>query len=307
MRNIALLSFALLSFVGTGCSSNDSKSCTAGTTQECLCAGGAKGVQTCAADGESWGTCAGCSSSSCTAGQSQTCACAGGGQGSQTCNADGLSWSPCSGCPTGGCTPGQSQTCACPAGGQGTQTCNSDGASWSACAGCATAGCAPSQSQPCACPAGGQGTQTCNADGSSWGACGGCPTWLDPGSGLMWQRVAASPNVDWENAAGYCTNLNLAGHTDWRLPTLVELRGLIRGCEKCRVATADCEGCGLLKGPFHGCYWPDEFGEGCEGHGFFTSDTYDSGNAWCVSFVDAYVGRCDKNVAGPRVRCVRVP
>jgi hypothetical protein len=47
-------------------------------------------------------------------------------------------------------------------------------------------------------------------------------------TGLMWQQnpTAADGGVvafTWLAASSYCTSLNLAGHQDWRLPTIIEL------------------------------------------------------------------------------------
>ena len=53
---------------------------------------------------------------------------------------------------------------------------------------------------------------TDNADG----------TVSDNNTGLMWQK-ADGGEMTWENAATYCSNLTLAGFTDWRLPTSLEL------------------------------------------------------------------------------------
>ena len=46
-------------------------------------------------------------------------------------------------------------------------------------------------------------------------------------TGLMWERVPASPAVDWYSAISYCENLTLGGHSDWRLPNVSELKSLV--------------------------------------------------------------------------------
>lgn len=49
-------------------------------------------------------------------------------------------------------------------------------------------------------------------------------TVLDTVTGLVWQQaVAADRKYDLAGAAKHCTALSLAGHTDWRVPTLIEL------------------------------------------------------------------------------------
>ncbi|MEI7492865.1 MAG: DUF1566 domain-containing protein, partial [Bacteroidota bacterium] len=47
-------------------------------------------------------------------------------------------------------------------------------------------------------------------------------TITDNNTGLMWQKTDGGEMV-FENAGGYCTGLSLGGHTDWRLPTGIEL------------------------------------------------------------------------------------
>jgi len=47
--------------------------------------------------------------------------------------------------------------------------------------------------------------------------------WLDPKTGLEWALHDNGSDVDWDQAAGYCRNLKLESHTDWRLPTIDEL------------------------------------------------------------------------------------
>jgi hypothetical protein len=50
--------------------------------------------------------------------------------------------------------------------------------------------------------------------------------WTDPATGLMWTKKDNGDSVSWEQAMYYCRNLQLAGHDDWRLPTIDELSGI---------------------------------------------------------------------------------
>ncbi|MEA3515129.1 MAG: DUF1566 domain-containing protein [Nanoarchaeota archaeon] len=50
----------------------------------------------------------------------------------------------------------------------------------------------------------------------------GTGTVLDDHTGLCWQYDDPSGTYTWAQALTYCNNLNLGGHTDWRLPTSVE-------------------------------------------------------------------------------------
>ena len=47
-------------------------------------------------------------------------------------------------------------------------------------------------------------------------------TITDNNTGLMWQKTDGGEMI-FENAGPYCTGLSLGGHTDWRLPTGIEL------------------------------------------------------------------------------------
>jgi hypothetical protein len=50
---------------------------------------------------------------------------------------------------------------------------------------------------------------------------------IDHVTGLMWQQSAnVSPRI-WDYAMTYCENLTLAGYTDWRLPTRIELQSIV--------------------------------------------------------------------------------
>lgn len=52
-------------------------------------------------------------------------------------------------------------------------------------------------------------------------------TVTDTATGLMWQKATAPGTYTWEGALSYCQNLNLAGHSDWRLPDRNELQSLV--------------------------------------------------------------------------------
>lgn len=52
-------------------------------------------------------------------------------------------------------------------------------------------------------------------------------TAMDIYTGLMWQKETAPGTYNWQDALIYCENLELAGHTDWRLPNLLELQSIV--------------------------------------------------------------------------------
>lgn len=49
----------------------------------------------------------------------------------------------------------------------------------------------------------------------------------DPATGLMWQKADDGIGKDWEEALAYAENLNLAEHSDWRLPNAKELQSIV--------------------------------------------------------------------------------
>lgn len=51
-------------------------------------------------------------------------------------------------------------------------------------------------------------------------------TVLDQNTGITWQRIPPEAKSSWGKAKEYCANLELAGHNDWRLPSLKELMSI---------------------------------------------------------------------------------
>jgi hypothetical protein len=98
-------------------------------------------------------------------------------------------------------------------------------------------------------------------------------TWRDPTSGLTWQNPPSDTGYYWTDALTYCSSIMLGG-TGWHVPTINELRTLIRGCDSmvpggsCGLTDScvfdvtcnspGCYTCTFAEGPSNGCYWPLE-------------------------------------------------
>ena len=172
----------------------------------------------------------------------------------------------------------------------------------------------------------------CGSDGCG-GSCGSCgqetqcrdgvcivPYWTDEGSGLTWEDPPLGGELDWAGAQSYCETLSLGGQTDWHLPTIGELRTLIRSCPAtldggtCNVEDDDCvawscrhsscSGCAKSDGRDDGCYWPDEMMGTC-GWYWSSSPVEDlDGITWNVAFLNG--GLASHAVASKGfIRCVR--
>lgn len=149
--------------------------------------------------------------------------------------------------------------------------------------------------------------------------------WEDPDTGLMWQNGGDVGVVayNWRQSQRYCRNLIRGDFDDWRLPTIDELRSLVRGCSltesggACGV-TDDCPGedcrgdpcseCDFLAGPGPGgVYWPDEI---TGFYSWYTTTGYRTSTlvtgytdiTWSVAFEKGFVNPVNGYVP---VRCVR--
>ncbi|MCZ7585365.1 MAG: DUF1566 domain-containing protein [Deltaproteobacteria bacterium] len=144
-------------------------------------------------------------------------------------------------------------------------------------------------------------------------------TWTDSLSGLTWQVTPPSDHITWDTAKTYCDYLTLAGG-GWHLPTIAEIRTLIRGCDgtvtggSCGVTDSclndyckndTCWACISGEGPNNGCYGPTELPNECDPF-WSSSPVADVGRAWRVEFdlgriASDYGGSYGNNLA----RCVR--
>jgi len=147
--------------------------------------------------------------------------------------------------------------------------------------------------------------------------------WTDSNTGLMWQMSPPIDDSDWHEARNACNGLSLGGHDDWRLPTIGELRSLVRDCPKtepggdCLVDdgcvsidpchTDACWGCAEFDGPK---YWPSELKGYCTEWvcEYWSStvipDSFGNASVWVINFNKARIEEWAK-VHTHRYRCVR--
>jgi hypothetical protein len=158
-----------------------------------------------------------------------------------------------------------------------------------------------------------------DADGDTEVDCEGFG-WLDPATNTCWQDPPHSNYLNFDNAVTYCSSLQHGGYGDWRLPTISELRSLIRGCPatvtggNCAVTdgclgsecwTTICNGCAEAEGPgAEGCYWDEGLTGGCGWTWSSSTREGDPTNAWLVVFSQGRVGFIAKTMT-EWVRCVR--
>jgi hypothetical protein len=152
-------------------------------------------------------------------------------------------------------------------------------------------------------------------------------TWYDSTSNLSWQ-VTPSTYMDWQSAVDYCEGLTLCGRDSWRLPTISELRSLIRGCAATQTggncgatdscynyscaAPYTCNGCTEGAGPAAGYYWPAEIKGVREierGGGEWSSSSFhltenNTDDAWIVNFGSGIIAYGERTIKED-ARCVR--
>ncbi len=103
-------------------------------------------------------------------------------------------------------------------------------------------------------------------------------------TGLMWQQGVTSNAHAWSDAEAFCSALVLAGHTDWRLPSAIEL-----------VSIVDY---GQSSASINGTFFPDTAASP------FWSSSFGPTYAWKVDFADGGTST-DDVTRTYSVRCVR--
>ena len=144
--------------------------------------------------------------------------------------------------------------------------------------------------------------------------------WIDDGTGLVWELEPAGGNPNVADAVTYCQGLTLLGSSGWRVPTVDELRTLVRGCEDTQTggaceltddcATTDCrndacDGCidAANAGPgMFGCYWDPNLLGTCGRYWAITDPG--GGLGWIVDYDDATVRQATAALPAGLVRCV---
>jgi len=123
-------------------------------------------------------------------------------------------------------------------------------------------------------------------------------TALDQVTGLHWQRGGSPATLGWSAAAtpstaqDYCGTLKLGGYTDWRVPTLAELAGLL---QRHGEATLLIDAVAFPQ-TTSGNYWSATPTVATPGY-----------PAWYVNFAQGYIGYYFQGTASYDVRCVRGP
>jgi hypothetical protein len=112
-------------------------------------------------------------------------------------------------------------------------------------------------------------------------------TVTDNVTGLTWQQAVPVTRYIWADAVAYCPTLALAGHSDWRLPSIIELSSIV-----------DLGQSGPIINPTYFPSIPSDF--------FWSASPLagSSSSAWAVLFGDGFTDYGD--VSGTLyVRCVR--
>ena len=158
-----------------------------------------------------------------------------------------------------------------------------------------------------------------NGDDDGPFECGG-NIWTDPTSGLMWQ-VTPTWIADAGCCSSHCKAVILGGYHDWRVPTISELRSLIRGCDgtetggSCGVTDdcrkfvcrgGSCSSCEDGGGPNNDCYGPPELLGECDS--FWSSSGVAEGDYpyyhWGVHSCNGSIGTF-YDESSCNLRCVR--
>ena len=145
--------------------------------------------------------------------------------------------------------------------------------------------------------------------------------------GHLWWSSKTTNTMDWLSALNHCENLNVCGYSDWHLPTIDELKALLkwRRDSQCKVSDTDnclsftdcwtcsscCHDCTLGGGGecnYSSYYYDGRYSELGDSGLLWSSSvpTEYSHSAWIVNFNAAQVyNKSKSNTTEVYVRCVR--
>jgi len=119
-------------------------------------------------------------------------------------------------------------------------------------------------------------------------------TVLDHTTFLVWQRYDDGVLRQWKDAKDYCDTLTLAGQTDWRLPTRIELWSIVDfGKHTPAINTV-----AFLDASTTSYYWALTL----DAQNSMMNPTY---KAWVVDFDEGYAGPIVSDTNTELTRCVR--
>lgn len=110
---------------------------------------------------------------------------------------------------------------------------------------------------------------------------------FDKKNKIVWQKTYSKKKMHKEDAVKYCSSLKYGGVEKWRMPTISEMKTLIKGCASVNAAKYRCKEIG---GPGeHGCYWDDKImGKDCDR--FWSITPEPGGPDYGSFFIDFYNG-----------------
>ena len=150
--------------------------------------------------------------------------------------------------------------------------------------------------------------------------CAGSDGWYDEEADLCWRLSPDPTGGTFQEALNKCASVTYGNNTEWRLPTVTELRQFIRGCPTteedgdCAVfdgsgsedwSSAHCAGCEANEGPGSGCYWESAIEGSCSFVYWSSStNTFSPEYAWHVDFSTGGVNSVGKTTS-LKFRCVK--
>ena len=147
--------------------------------------------------------------------------------------------------------------------------------------------------------------------------------YFDSDSGLTWQVVVGSAS-SFLGSQLYCDGLQAAGSSDWRLPTIEDLRSLTRGCPElaltgtCNLSSGGCESMSCRDAaciefcsgeePDGACHWPMDVDGSCTAGAYWSSTSVadQAGDRWTIDLASGGL-RFEAEHENALARCVAGP